>query len=293
MKSIFTLTVALFFCFTALTGQEVPLRTFKDTRVINTHSVEVLQKRKLDIRIAHRFGDMAGDNGGWANFYGLENAADVMIGGEYGATDNLTIGLYRAAGAADLKALINGLMKYKFIQQRDNGSPITLTGMALGTMSTMKRNPESTGINRFDKFSHRMAYAVQFMVARRFGDRFSFQLIPSFTHRNLVKFEDVNDVFSLGAATRLQLTKVMALVADFTLPVNGLQSPFSDARPDDFEYYPAFGIGMEWDTGGHVFQFNLTNAEGIMETDYIPNTTTNWFDGEFRIGFTISRMFNL
>jgi hypothetical protein len=50
---------------------------------------------------------------------------------------------------------------------------------------------------------------------------------------------------------------------------------------------------LEWDTGGHVFQLNFTNATGIFETDYIPYTISNWGDGEFRMGFTISRWFNL
>ena len=46
-------------------AQEKVWQTFKDTRVINTHSIETLRKGKLDMRIAHRFGDFAGDGGGW------------------------------------------------------------------------------------------------------------------------------------------------------------------------------------------------------------------------------------
>ncbi len=292
IKNVTFSIIFLLAAFVLPAQDEPPLRIFKDTRVINTHSVEVLQKRKLDIRIGHRFGDLAGANGGWANFYGLENAADVMIGAEYGVTDRLTAGLYRSKGAGDLRALVNPFLKYRFIAQEEKGAPVSLTALTLGTISTMQRNTESTGVNSFPKFSHRMAYAVQVMLARRFNDRLSLQIIPSFTHRNLVAFEDTNDVFSMGMAGRVQLTKVIAFVADFTLPLNGLQSPFQE-DPEGFEYFPALGVGLEWDTGGHVFQLNLTNAEGIMETDYIPNTTTNWLDGEFRIGFTISRMFNL
>ena len=164
--------------------------------------------------------------------------------------------------------------------------------MALGSISTMPRNPESSGVNSFPKFIHRIAYAGQLLAARKFSEGFSLQLIGSYTHRNLVSAEDSNDIFSLGMATRVQLTKVIGLLADFTLPLNGAQSPFVD-DPEGFSYYPALGVGVEFDTGGHVFQVNLTNAEGVMETDYIPNTESNWLEGEFRIGFTISRLFNL
>ncbi|MCB0642405.1 MAG: hypothetical protein KDC44_12230, partial [Phaeodactylibacter sp.] len=73
-------------------AQELAYTTFKDTRVINTQNVEMLPKRKLDVRIGHRFGDMLGESGGWATFYGLETAADVLIGAEYGITDDINVG---------------------------------------------------------------------------------------------------------------------------------------------------------------------------------------------------------
>lgn len=79
---------------------------------------------------------------------------------------------------------------------------------------------------------------------------------------------------------------MLGLVADATFP-------FSPTITSLNGYSPAIGVGFEFDTGGHVFQLNLTNATGIFETDYIPYTTTDWLDGEFRIGFTISRWFNL
>ena len=81
--------------------------TFKDRRVINTHSVETLPARKLDVRIGHRFGDLAGEFGGWDNFYGLENAQDIMIGAAYGFTNSFTVGLHRTKGAGALTRLVN------------------------------------------------------------------------------------------------------------------------------------------------------------------------------------------
>src|SRR6056297_1020473 len=83
-----------------LHAQALPFpSTFADTRVISTHSTEMLPHRKLDFRVGHRFGDLAGAEGGWATFYGLENAADVAIGFDYGLTDRINIGLHRTKGA--------------------------------------------------------------------------------------------------------------------------------------------------------------------------------------------------
>lgn len=287
-----TLLFLFVFLQCSLWAQDKSLQTFKDTRIINAHSVEVLAKHKLDIRIGHRFGDFIGDNGGWKNFYGFENVADVMIGAEYGVTDKLTIGLNRTKGVGDLKALINPLVKYQIIKQSEGGPPLTLTALVVGSISTAQRNENSNGVNSFPKFSHRMAYAIQFLAAKKVGDKLSIQLTPSYTHRNLVDFEDNNNVISLGLSGRYQMTKVIAVLMDYTLPLNGVQSPFTE-NTEGLNYYAPFGIGLEWDTGGHVFQVNLTNARGIIETDYIPNTQSSWSKGAFRIGFTISRMFNL
>ena len=80
MKKIYLLLTVMFAAF-SLTAQEAVYETFKDRWVINSPSVETLPKRKLDVRIAHRFGDLAGDAGGWQTFYGLENAADVSHDG--------------------------------------------------------------------------------------------------------------------------------------------------------------------------------------------------------------------
>lgn len=277
------------FCFAHfLYSQEYTQQTFKDTRVINTHTVETLEKRKLDVRIGHRFGDIAGNNGGWQTFYGLENAADIMIGAEYGITNNITVGLNRTKGAGPLKKLINTSLKYRFLRQKEDESmPFSMAAYGLWSISTMEQDTSNDEVlNNFPEFSHRSMYTVQVLIARKFSNAFSFQVIPSYTHRNLVPFNDTNGLFSLGFAMRIQLSKVFGIIADATFP-------FSDLRTPENDYYPPLGIGLEIDTGGHIFQINFTNARGIAETDYIPNTQSDWLKGEFRLGFTISRTFNL
>lgn len=276
-------------------AQDVVTQTFKDSRLVNIQSVETLGKRRLDVRIGHRFGDLLGDNGGWSTFYGLEQASDVMIGAAYGATDKLTVGFFRTKGAgslpngqAGLRQVLNGTVKYALLRQgAGGGSPVSLNFWGVAALSTAERIPDNPDIIRnFSTFSHRMAYHGQLMIASRLSDRIALQITPGYTHRNVVPFEDENGLFSLGVGTRLQISRVFGVIADVTLP-------FSDYRTTDNGFYPALGLGLEIDSGGHLFQLNFTNATGIMETDFIPYTTSNWLDGEFRFGFTISRLFNL
>ncbi len=266
---------------------EAVYQTFKDRWVINTQSVETLPMRKLDVRIAHRFGDVGGNAGGWATFYGLENASDVSIGAEYGLLDNLTIGFNRSKGAGQLRQLLNASMKYRVFQQTEAGRPISLALAGMLSLSTAQQSDDPSSLTYFEKFPHRMVQHVVLLAARKFSDRFSLQLSTGVAHRNVVPAGEDNNTFHVGLATRIQISRTLGLIGDIAVPFIN--------RPEDsrIQNYAPIGIGFEFDTGGHVFQLNLTNATGLAPTDYIPYTVSNWGEGEFRVGFTISRMFNL
>ena len=127
-----------FFCNTSLISQDV-YQTFKDTRVINTHSTEVLGKGQLDIRIGHRFGDMFGDRGGWTTFYGLEGARDILIGADYGISEDIMIGINRTKGAGPIKQNVNGLIKWRFLRQnKEKNFPISAAFVGNFSLSTQE-----------------------------------------------------------------------------------------------------------------------------------------------------------
>ncbi len=259
---------------------------FKDTRVINSHSVETLAKHQLDVRISHRFGDFAGDRGGWPNFYGLESAADVLIGADYGVTDNFTVGLNRTKGVGVMSRLINLSLKHRLTRQSAGVNPFSITFLGELSVTTLPSSDDPTSILFFDVFSHRFIYSSQVLIATVIGNKFTIQVSPGYVHRNLVDALDVNGFFNVGLQAKYQFNKAFALIFDGT-------ALFTDTRTADTGHHLPIGFGLEFDTGGHVFQINATNATGLATGDYIPNTRGNWADGEFRLGFTISRLFNL
>jgi len=269
-------------------------QTFKDTRVINSQSVETLKKGHLDFRIGHRFGNI---NTGWEGFYGFENATDVVFQFDYGLNDNIMVGIVRAKGSGDLRQNVTGLLKWKILNQGSN-SPFSVAFSGLTTVSTMARDTIPGRINHFAKFLHRVSYNLQVIIASKLSERISVQVAPQWTYRNIVPSDDAriiqdqNDLPSLSGSFKYQFSKTFALIFDATLPFSEFRS--SENPAGEREFYAPVGVGFEWETGGgHVFQLNLTNATGIIETDYIPYTRSNWRDGEFRIGFTISRQFRL
>jgi len=288
------LSFLVIFLTTTLTAQVSTHQTFKDTRVINSQSVETLQKGILDFRIGHRFGNM---NGGWSTLWGLENAADVIFEFDYGITDNMMVGLMRTKGSGLLKQNVSGLLKYRLLRQGDR-SPFSVAFSGLITISTMPKSDDPGRINHFPIFAHRLSYNLQAIFASKLSERLAVQVSPQWTYRNIVPtddgslFDDKNDLPSVSAAFKFQLNKSFAFIFDLTLPFSEYRNE-KDADGEKRFHYP-LGIGFEWETGGgHVFQMNLTNSSGIVETDYIPYTNTNWLDGEYRFGFTIARKFKL
>jgi Membrane bound beta barrel domain (DUF5777) len=255
-------------------GASLTTGTFKATRIINGHSVELIPRKELLFLISHRFGMI---NSGAYNFFGLDNAT-IRLALEYGLSDRLNVGV----GRSSLQKTYDGYLKYKLLRQQGYGwsRPLTLTAFASSAIKTLEfANPE-----RDNQFSSRLFFTYQLLLARKFNERFSFQLSPTLVHRNLVAtIRDENNVLALGAGGRYKLTKRTSFNAEYYYLLPG-------ATADDFRNVLSLGFDIE--TGGHVFQLHLTNAQGMIEKFFIPETIGKWADGDIFFGFNISRVFD-
>ncbi|MBM3917366.1 MAG: hypothetical protein FJ349_07095 [Sphingomonadales bacterium] len=266
------------------TYQEV-IPSFSSTRVINGHSVETLSKGTYEFRIEHRFGDIAGVNGGIQNMFGFDNLSDMRIALEYGITDQLMVGFGRAKGTgAPYRSLVDGFVKYKAVGQEENKSPISITAVAGSSFTYMTASPDEGLVTHFPKVAHRLNYFAQVNVAHHFGDRGAIQISPTLVHRNYVANTDQNDLFALGVAGRLRLTSRFALVGEYYYC-------FNDPQFRQSGFTNSGAIALEWFTFGHNFTINITNSGGIGETQFIPFNTEQWQKGQFRLGFTVGRKF--
>ncbi|HOX77954.1 MAG TPA: DUF5777 family beta-barrel protein [Bacteroidales bacterium] len=249
--------------------------TFKATRIINGQSIELPPKGALNFVISHHFGRI---NQGAYEFFGLDQA-NIRFGFEYGFTDWLSAGI----GRTSVNKTYDGSLKAKILRQSSGkrSMPITLTWFSNATISSLKwQEPD-----RKNYFTSRMEFAYQLLIARKFGSRVSLQLMPTYVHRNLVEtIEDENDVFAVGAGGRIKITNRMAVTGEYYYVLPGKTA-------DDF--HNSFSIGLDLETGGHVFQVYLTNSQGLIEEQFIPRTSGNWGDGDIHIGFNINRTFQI
>ncbi|MGB8190445.1 MAG: DUF5777 family beta-barrel protein [Chitinophagaceae bacterium] len=252
-------------------AKEYVPHAFKSSRVINGHSMEMIAKGNLDFRILHRFGLV---NSGAKNFFGLDQAS-MRMGFDYGISTNLTIGI----GRSTLDKEFDGFIKLRPIRQSTGprSSPISVvlvTGITINSLPW-------TDPARDNHFSSRVAYYSEIIVGRKFSEAFSLQLSPTMVHRNLVPLaSDENDVFALGIGTRFKLSRRIALVADYHQILSGLNKNI---------YHNPLSVGVDIETGGHVFQLHFSNAQGMNEKAFITNTLDKW--GDVRFGFNLSRMF--
>jgi len=278
-------------------SHEKVFATFKTTKLINAQSTETVKKNTLDFRITHRFGDIGGESGGgFHTWYGWDAISDVRLAFDYGITDKMTVGIARSKYDEN----IDGTFKYRLLDQTtDNKIPVSVAlyeNMAVTPERSTELYNGTTIAASDEKFAHRISYVNQLIIARKFNSSFSFEVLPTYMHMNFVKdyinpdngAEAENDLFSLGAGGRIKLTKRLCIIVDYFYTF----SKFRQNNPTN-PYYMPLAIGIEIETGGHVFHLDFTNAAGINENAFLPYSPDSWFKGGFKFGFNISRVFNL
>lgn len=253
------------------TSEQYVTRHFKSPRVINTHSVEMLNKGVLDFRILHRFGLV---NDGLKQFFGLDQAS-MRIGLDFGLSDNFSVGI----GRSTFRKELDGFLKAALVRQRKGAAPFpfSLVGVAgITTWTEQSFEPVKPSL------SDRTSFYGQLLISRKFNSNFSLQLNSILLHQNMVADSRMdNTLVSFGSGARYKISKRVALMIDYnyvpSLPA-GLTQPLS--------------LGVDIETGGHVFQLHLSNAVGMNERAFLTQTTNRFFEGDIRFGFNLSRVFH-
>ncbi len=248
--------------------------TFKGTRIINGHSVETVKKNHLDFIIHHRFDRL---NSGAYNLFGLDYST-IRLGFEYGLTDNITIGF----GRSSVQKTFDFLAKAKLLRQSTGtrNIPFSVTAFASSVIETLDKD-----LTTQDKTS----YCTQLLIARKFSERLSLQLNPTFLYRNRVATAaQERALFALGFGGRMKLNKRLSLNAEYYWAFR--EKDLENALGDP--YGNSLAIGVDIETGGHVFQLHFTNSSGMVEKQFIGDTSGSWGKGDIRWGFNVSRTFS-
>ncbi len=248
---------------------------FNTTLLVIGQSTETATNGDLIFNIQHRFGTL---NSGWYDFFGFDQAT-TRLGFQYGITDWLSIGI----GRTTLEKTYDGSIKVKILRQRSGKRKMPLSINYFGNVGINSLKWSDT--DRKNYFTSRMSYVNQLLIAHKFKKVVSLQIMPTLVHYNLVETAtDDNDVWSIGAGGVFKVSEKISINAEYYYVISEQSAA---------DYVNSFSIGIDINTGGHVFQLYATNAAGIIEQHFIGRTTGNWLDGDIHIGFNISRSFTL
>jgi hypothetical protein len=253
--------------------------TFKSTRVVNLQSNETMKARHLDFRIQHRFGPV--ENGAY-DLLGLDGAV-IRLGLEYGITDRLMAG----AGRSTTGKTYDGFVKYQLVQQQKGGFPLAIGLFGSTAINTL----EWADKTRNNLFTSRLSYTAQVLFTKKFNEYVSLIVTPTMVHYNLVADKATpNDIYAVGIGGSFKISRSVRLNAEYIPRLNGRDVP--KAANGDPAYYDAVAIGVDIETGGHVFQLHFTNSVGLIEQQFVARNTNAITASALRFGFNISRTFS-
>lgn len=242
--------------------------TFKTTVLALGQSVQTRKSGTLEISANSRFWNIPQRTQGF-----LADRMSTRFGLSYAVSDRLTSGF----GVTTFDGILDGSLKYKIFKQvsQGEGSPFTVT---LFQNMNVRTNPNRS-INTSNSFSEKLSFTTQALIARKFTRNLSFQLSPTYIHRNSsIADGDDTDHFALGIGGRYRLGGHVSISSEYYYlanPVNSLTT------------FDAFAIGVNWELTDLMLQFHLTNAVSIAEDAFITQTRNNFNtrDGNLFFGF--------
>jgi hypothetical protein len=243
--------------------------TFQGTRLVNEQSANMTDKGKLVLFIQHRFGEI---DGGLYQLFGLDQAT-MRLGFEYGFGNNFNLGF----GRSTFMKTYDVYGKYKFTQQTDN-FPLTIVISAGGSVPTI-RNVFS---DQHDDFSNKFSGNVQLHMAKRI-ENFGLQISPGFLSTGHIPTENKSiSMFTLGLAGSVRVSEDVSVNIEYLPHFN---SELKTTKP--------LSLGVDVDTGGHVFQLILSNSQQFITNSLFTSSLGDWSEGAVFFGFNLIREFRI
>ena len=250
--------------------------SFKGTRVVNAQSLELPRPKILQFMIQHRFGSI---ENGFYDLFGMDYAT-IRFDFNYGLTERISFGV----GRSSLDKIYDIFVKTKLLRQSSGtrSFPVSVLLYSDIGIDTKRKSENDPAVK--DEYLNRLLYVNQLIIGRKFNRSLSLEILPTLIHRNLVPTnQDDHDLASVGIAGRYKLSNRISVNADYFIPLGGRSE----------NYQNSLAIGVDYETGGHVFQVMIANSQGPYEYTFIENANGDFSTGTLYLGFNISRAFTL
>ena len=250
--------------------------SFKGTRVVNAQSLELPRPKILQFMIQHRFGSI---ENGFYDLFGMDYAT-IRFDFNYGLTERLSFGV----GRSSLDKIYDIFVKTKLLRQSSGtrSFPVSVLLYSDIGIDTKRKSENDPAVK--DEYLNRLLYVNQLIIGRKFNRSLSLEILPTLIHRNLVPTnKDDHDLASIGIAGRYKLSNRISVNPDYFISLGDRSE----------NYQNSLAIGVDYETGGHVFQVMIANSQGPYEYTFIENANGDFSTGTLYLGFNISRAFTL
>jgi len=244
---------------------------FKSLKIVNFESTKLVAKQEFTLVVSHRFGSL---ENGLDTFFGLDDAV-TRLNFIYGISNGFNISISRSS----YQKIYESAIKYRILRQAEGGFPFTIVGYNSIMINTALDKDNLPKL----KFEDRVSYTVQVLVSIKMNENFSIEFTPTFFHDNYVMLDNQdNSQIALGFGARHKISKRWSVNADYGLHLN---------RANDSPFKNPLSIGVDLETGGHVFQMHFTNAQPMNTNGFLGQATGDWGEGDIYFGFNLSRTF--
>jgi len=247
------------------------IAAFKGLKIVNFETTKMAPKRRLYFVVSHRFGSI---KSGIEEFFGLDQAV-TRLNFIYGITDGVNLGVSRSS----FEKTYESSLKLRLLRQSENGSPFNIVSFNTVLLNGALDKDNLPGLT----FKHRLSYVIQALISRKMNQKLSLELIPTFFHDNLVTLDaQDNSQYAIGFGGRYKISNRVSLNADYGLHLNrATNSPFKNP----------LSVGIDIETGGHVFQLHFTNAQPMNISTVLNQATGDWGKADIYFGFNLLRIF--
>jgi hypothetical protein len=272
--------------------------TFESGSLIDAQTVVIPDRKTLEMVIQHKFGTI---ENGRSNLWGVYGSSNIRLGLNYVPIKNFQIGagITRRYMTTDLNA------KWTVLQQtRKNTIPVSVT--LYGVVGIDGRNKADLAdtvsvaspvgeVNDF-AFSDRMSYFSQLIVGRKFNNWLSLQAGVSFSHYNMVRYQESgkpydHDKIALHFNGRVKVSNQGSIIFNYDQPLKIKQISEMREWNDEFPHpKPTLAFGYEISTGTHAFQIYMASTTTLLPQENMMFNQNKIDKSGFAIGFVITRL---
>jgi len=246
------------------------LNLFHSTEVANLPTAETLLRNEFEYEISHRFvSTLDADDA----YFGIDGPAQIRMALSYAITNNLLL----TFGRSNLEDNYDFRVKYRVVQYNHKMLPLLIALRAGGALNTEVY--ESSGEKRDKTNSKNLQYYGQAIFNTLVAKKLGIGVVPSYLYNSHILCEDSEYSFTVGSYLQYYISAMWSVFVETNTTVTGWRK----------DYNP-FTFGVEIETGGHFFKIFFSNSKAMNPSQYLAGADLMVEDGDWRLGFNITRI---